>query len=186
MSLLPHLGPAGDYLKQLRQLVPFRISLSTTQKVALISMGAGIIVVGSLARFLRRRKHVIDPAKLRRNNFSSKRSRASGVRSPNDIGSIASSGRRSGPYSIIYGERYSRQGSAIVSTSEKASVVSGSVTSGSVTIGAVEDGGGDVELTPQQLGVMGKQWFLSSFVPNIRVSPTKCLQMQWGAGFNRV
>lgn len=42
-----------------------------------------MVVVGGLARYLRRKKRTIDPAKLRRNNFSGKRSRASGVRSPN-------------------------------------------------------------------------------------------------------
>ncbi|CAG9769121.1 unnamed protein product [Ceutorhynchus assimilis] len=154
MSLLPHLGPVGEYLKHLRQLVPLKISLSTTQKMVLVSVGASILVVGGLARYLRRKKRVIDPAKLRRNNFSGKRSRASGVRSPNDTVSIASSGRRSAGYSNIYGDRYARQSSTIASTSEKTSVVSGSLASGSITLTAVEGGGGDGVLTPQQLGVV--------------------------------
>lgn len=158
MSFWPHLGSISEHLKIFRQIAPSNITLSTTQKVVLVSAGASVIVVGALARYLRRKKHVIDPAKLRRNNFSSKRSRASGIRSPNDIGSIASSGRRSGAYSNIYGERYGRQGSTIISGSEKASVISGSLASGSVTIAATDGGGGDNgQLTPQQLGVMGME-----------------------------
>ncbi|XP_050302081.1 mitoguardin [Anthonomus grandis grandis] len=161
MSLLAHLGPAAQYLSNLKQLLPQKISLSTTQKVIIVSVGASIVVVGSLARYLRRKKHTINPARLRRNNIGGKRSRASTVRSPNDMGSIASSGRRSNAYSNIYGERYTRQGSAIASTRastiEKASVVSSSLASGSVTIAATDGGGDDGVLTPQQLGVMGME-----------------------------
>lgn len=73
-----------------------------------------------------------------------------------DIGSIASSGRRSAAYSNIYGDRHPRQGSTIASASEKASMVSGSLASGSITIAGTDVGAGDGVLTPQQLGVMGK------------------------------
>ncbi|XP_066260011.1 mitoguardin [Euwallacea similis] len=157
MSLLPHLGPITGYLQHIRQLTPFSISLSTPQKIALLSVGASVVVVGGLARYLRRRKHPIDPARLKQSNISGKRSRLSGVRSPNDYGSIASSGRRSGAYSNIYGERYTRQGSAMASASEKASIISSSLASGSLTMGAMDGAGGDVVLTPQQLGVMGME-----------------------------
>ncbi|XP_066155318.1 mitoguardin [Euwallacea fornicatus] len=157
MSLLPHLGPITGYLQHTRQFPPFTISLSTPQKIALLSVGASIVIVGGLARYLRRRKHPIDPSRLKQSNINGKRSRLSGVRSPNDYGSIASSGRRSAAYCNIYGERYSRQGSAMASASEKASIVSSSIASGSLTIDAMDGAKGDVVLTPQQLGVMGME-----------------------------
>ena len=49
----------------------------------IVSVTASVAVVGLLARYLRRKKRVIDTSKLKRNNFSGKRSRASGIRSPN-------------------------------------------------------------------------------------------------------
>lgn len=79
-----------------------------------------------------------------------------------DIGSIASSGRRSAAYSNIYGDRHTRQGSTIASASEKASMVSGSLASGSITIAGGDVGAdGDGVLTPQQLGVMGKFFYFN-------------------------
>lgn len=67
------------------------------------------------------------------------------------MGSTASSGRRSGAFSNIYGEKYGRQGSVIVSG--KASVASGSLVSSGLPI---PEGLDTTRLTPQQLGVMGE------------------------------
>ncbi|XP_049821870.1 mitoguardin [Aethina tumida] len=148
MSLLPHLGPVNEHLQLLKQALPQKFSLSTTQKVIVLSVTASVAVVGILARYLRRKKRVVDPSKLRR-IFNSKRSRASGIRSPsNEVGSIASSsGRRSAAFSIA-----GRQSSVI---SEKASIASGSLVSGGLPIPEGEEG--STHLTPQQLGVMGME-----------------------------
>lgn len=67
------------------------------------------------------------------------------------MGSVASSGRRSGTYSIP-GERY-RQSS--IAASGKASVASGSIVSSGLPI---PEGLDTTNLTPQQLGVMGKSF----------------------------
>lgn len=45
-------------------------------------MAAGVAVVGVLARYFKRQNRV-DPAKLKRSYYFSRRSRVSGVRSPN-------------------------------------------------------------------------------------------------------
>ncbi|CAH1970524.1 unnamed protein product [Acanthoscelides obtectus] len=154
MSLALHLGHFKDHLVHLRQLLPHRLTLSTTQKIIVVSFSASVLVVGVLARYFRRRKKTFDPSHFRgrSNVFSSKRSRASGIRSPNgDLGSVASSGRRSAAFSNIYGERYVRQNSVIASG--KASVASGSLVSSGLP---VPEGLDTANLTPQQLGVMGK------------------------------
>lgn len=64
-----------------------------------------------------------------------------------DLGSTASSGRRSN----VFGEKYGRQGSMI--TSGKASIASGSLVSTGLPI---PEGIDTANLTPQQLGVMGE------------------------------
>lgn len=45
-------------------------------------MAAGVAVVGVLARYFRRQNRV-DPTKLKKSYYFTRRSRASGVRSPN-------------------------------------------------------------------------------------------------------
>lgn len=71
-----------------------------------------------------------------------------------DLRSTTSSGRRSAAFSNIYGEKYVRQGSII--TSGKASIASGSLTSTGLQI---PEGVDTANLTPQQLGVMGKLFY---------------------------
>lgn len=73
-----------------------------------------------------------------------------------DLGSTASSGRRSAAFSNIYGDKYGRQSSVI--TSEKTSIASGSGVSGGPHVADSTDG---THLTPQQLGVMGELRFQS-------------------------
>ncbi|XP_068902701.1 mitoguardin isoform X1 [Tenebrio molitor] len=151
MSLLTHLGPVCQHLDKLKQILPKQFSLSTTQKVIIVSVTASVTVVGVLARYLRRKKRTVDLSKFKRPY--PKRPRISGVRSPNgDVISQASSGRRSAAYSNVYGERLPRQGSAI--NSERASVASGSLTSGGL---AAPDQTNTAELTPQQIGVMAME-----------------------------
>jgi hypothetical protein len=81
MSLLTHLGPVCQHLDKLKQILPKQFSLSTTQKVIIVSVTASVTVVGVLARYLRRKKRTVDLSKFKRPY--PKRPRISGVRSPN-------------------------------------------------------------------------------------------------------
>ncbi|CAH1105664.1 unnamed protein product [Psylliodes chrysocephalus] len=151
MSFLLNSGQAKQYLNTFKQILPLDIHLTTTQKVVIGSVSASVVLIGVLARLLRRKKNMLDPSKLPKNIFNGKYSRLSGIRSPfGDVGSVASSGRRSGTYSIP-GERY-RQSS--IAASGKASVASGSIVSSGLPI---PEGLDTTNLTPQQLGVMGME-----------------------------
>ncbi|KAG5876948.1 hypothetical protein JTB14_031319 [Gonioctena quinquepunctata] len=154
MSILISIGQLKEYFHAIRQFLPQKPTLSTTQKVVVVSVTTTVVVFGALSKYLRRKKKVIDPSKLRDSsqirrtvfNTSLKKSRASGVRSPNgEMGSVASSGRRSATYS----DKYNRQGSIV---SGKASIASGSLVSSGLPI---PEGLETNTLTPQQLGVMG-------------------------------
>ncbi|KAL3274460.1 hypothetical protein HHI36_015847 [Cryptolaemus montrouzieri] len=137
-----------EHLSQITKFIPFRdFTLSTKQKLIVVSVTASVAVVGMLARYLRRQKVTINVRPTNRKTFN-KRFRQSGLRSPNgDAASYASSGRRSTAFS----NAYMRQGSIIAS--EKASLASGSIISGSITL----QEGTNQALTPQQLGVMGME-----------------------------
>ncbi|XP_017767908.1 PREDICTED: mitoguardin-like, partial [Nicrophorus vespilloides] len=149
MSLMMHLNPILENVKYLKQFLPHTISLSRTQKVVVVSVTASMALLGVLARYMRRRRQVVDPKKFKR-NFG-KRARASGIRSPNaDMMSQASSGRRSNAYSGYSDRGTVRQSSVLGGGSERASVASGSLVSG----GILPEAGDTVHLTPQQLGVM--------------------------------
>nr|XP_023016997.1 mitoguardin [Leptinotarsa decemlineata] len=104
MSIIINLGHLKEYVQTVRQFLPQKPTLSTTQKVV-------------LSRFFL------------------------------DVGSVASSGRRSATYS----DKYNRQGSII---SGKASIASGSIVSSGLPI---PEGLETTNLTPQQLGVMGME-----------------------------
>lgn len=154
MSLLPHLNPVLEHLKTVRQFVPESIGLSKTQKIAIISVGTSVFLLGVLARYMRRKKQVIDPKKLRR-QISMRRRLYSGLRSPNtDLISQASSGKRSAAISSLSDRVGLRQGSILGATSERASIASGSLASGALNLPQSGDG---ANLTPQQLGVMGME-----------------------------
>ncbi|KRT78857.1 hypothetical protein AMK59_6921, partial [Oryctes borbonicus] len=130
MSLLAHLNPVMDHLRKLRQFLPHNFKISTTHKVVIVSVTTSVALIGLLARHMRRKKQIVDPTKLKRS--LSKRTRASGLRSPNgDVISQASSGRRSGAYSGHMDRITIRQGSVI---SEKASLTSGSLVSGGLAM----------------------------------------------------
>ncbi|CAG9864491.1 unnamed protein product [Phyllotreta striolata] len=159
MSFLFNNGHAKQYINNFKQIVPFNIQLSTTQKVVIGSVSVSVAVIGVLARLLRRKKNTLDPSKLPKNIFNGKFSRFSTVRSPHgDVGSVASSSRRS--------EAFSRRSDSHSAAGDRSTVRHGSVASGraSVASGSVVTGGlpapdglDTTNLTPQQLGVMGME-----------------------------
>ncbi|KAH8397800.1 hypothetical protein KR222_001974 [Zaprionus bogoriensis] len=126
-------------------ILPFRVS--TTTKVVLFSLTAGVALMGVLSRFLRRRK---PPRPTRRpRKYTGRRTRNS-MRSPNDLMSIAGS------------KASARSGSPVGSTvaySDRLSMASGSIGAGAGAQNqlAVGSAGGVVQLTAQQLGVMGME-----------------------------
>ncbi|XP_057671515.1 mitoguardin [Diorhabda carinulata] len=152
MSVLLNSVNGKQYLNTIKQLLPRNIQLSTTQKIVIVSISTSVVFIGVLARLLRRKKKIVDPSKLPRNIFNGKLSRISGMRSPYpDLGSVASSGRRSANYNAMT-DRLNKQGSIV--TSGKASVASGSIVSNGLPI---PEGLNTSNLTPQQLGVMGME-----------------------------
>ncbi|TDG42363.1 hypothetical protein AWZ03_011217 [Drosophila navojoa] len=126
-------------------ILPFRVS--TTTKVVLFSLTAGVALMSVLSRFLRRRK---PPRPIRRpRKYTGRRTRNS-MRSPNDLTSVAGS------------KASARSGSPVGSTvaySDRLSMASGSIgamVQNQQLVGAV--GAGVVpQLTAQQLGVMGME-----------------------------
>ncbi|XP_068141372.1 mitoguardin [Drosophila tropicalis] len=129
-------------------LLPFRVS--TTTKVVLFSLTAGVALMGVLSRYLRRRKPPRPPRRARK--YTGRRTRNS-MRSPNDLISIAGS------------KASARSGSPVGSTlaySDRLSMASGSIGAGVLATSgqnnAVTVGGTVVtQLTAQQLGVMGME-----------------------------
>ncbi|KAH8273392.1 hypothetical protein KR018_008632 [Drosophila ironensis] len=124
-------------------LLPFRIS--TTTKVVIFSLTAGMALMGVLSRFLRRRKPPRPPRRARK--YTGRRTRNS-MRSPNDLISIAGS------------KASARSGSPVGSTlaySDRLSLASGSLGAGA---GANAGAGGQsavTQLTAQHLGMMGME-----------------------------
>ncbi|GLV42512.1 Mitoguardin [Carabus blaptoides fortunei] len=161
MSLLSHLTPVLAHLKSLGSLFSDRVTNATSsQKIIVVTMTASVAVLGVLARYMRRKRLVVNPKKYRR--WTGKRSRASGIKSPNGDavgaatysggagGSVASGGGRSS----FAGSRASRAGPpSVVTVSERGSVASGSNVTGSALTGMEST----ERLTPQQLGVMGME-----------------------------
>ncbi|KAH8411248.1 hypothetical protein KR215_000925 [Drosophila sulfurigaster] len=134
---MQRLMPAGWCL-------PFRVS--TTTKVVLFSLTAGVALMGVLSRFLRRRK---PPRPTRRpRKYTGRRTRNS-MRSPNDLASIAGS------------KASARSGSPVGSTlaySDRLSLASGSIGVGAQMNNQNLTGPvGMTQLTAQQLGVMGME-----------------------------
>ncbi|KAF5300304.1 hypothetical protein FQA39_LY11161 [Lamprigera yunnana] len=147
MSLLIHLGPAFEHIKQLRHFLVDKITLSTTQKVVVLSVAVSIGLIG-LARSMKRKKQIIDPTKYKRQ--INRRLRSSCVRSINgDVVSLASSSRKSVSHSA-YSER--RPNSIVPLANEKSS---SSIASGGSLV--IPESGDATHLTPQQLGVMGME-----------------------------
>lgn len=117
-------------------LLPQSITLTTTQKVVIVSVLASTLL-GVLARHLRRRK---SPRPVRRNRKigGGRRSRNS-IRSPNDLISLSGS---------KVSARSQSPGGSIVALSDRLSLASGSLGAGIVQ---------GTPLSPQQLGVMGME-----------------------------
>uniref|UniRef100_A0A1I8MBU1 Mitoguardin n=1 Tax=Musca domestica TaxID=7370 RepID=A0A1I8MBU1_MUSDO len=131
----------------------FPVRMSTTQKVVIISIAAGVALLGVMSRFLRRRKPPRPPRRARK--YTSRRARNS-MRSPNDMISVAGS------------KASARSGSPVASTvaysqSDRMSMASGSVGAGMgggpLALSNQSQGGGIIttQLTAQQLGVMGME-----------------------------
>ncbi|KAF5285739.1 hypothetical protein FQR65_LT02267 [Abscondita terminalis] len=91
MSLFIHLGPAWDHIKHLKQLLPERVTLSTTQKVVVLSVAVSIGLIG-LAHSMKRKKQIAHPTKYKRQ--LNRRVRPTGLRSPNGGQQIFPSGKR--------------------------------------------------------------------------------------------
>ncbi|EDX16507.1 GD24570 [Drosophila simulans] len=125
-------------------LLPFRVS--TTTKVVLFSLTAGVALMSVLSRFLRRRKPPRPPRRARK--YTGRRNRNS-MRSPNDLISIAGS------------KASARSGSPVGSTlaySDRLSMASGSIGVGVLGVQNAGPGSSVVtQLTAQQLGMMGME-----------------------------
>lgn len=126
----------------------FPARMSTTQRVVIISIAAGVALLGVMSRFLRRRKPPRQPRRPRR--YTGRRARNS-MRSPNDMISLAGS------------KASARSGSPVGSTvaysqSDRMSMASGSIGAG-VLVSANQGQLGimTTQLTAQQLGVMGME-----------------------------
>lgn len=116
------------------RILPFR--MSTSQKIVVVSLTAGVALLGVLARYLRRRKSPRPPRRPRKHG--GRRTRNS-MRSPNDLMSVAGS------------KASARSGSPVGSTvafSDRLSLASGSIDSAAIA---------NQQLTAQQLGVMGME-----------------------------
>ncbi|XP_058461846.1 mitoguardin [Malaya genurostris] len=125
------------------RLLPFH--LTTSQKVIVVSVTAGVAVLGVLASYLGRRR-TPKPQQRRLRKLGGRKARNS-VRSPNDIISLAGSRASGRSYS---------PGGSIHALSDRMSLASGSIIAGAGP-GTVPIIGGTTPLTPQQLGVMGME-----------------------------
>ncbi|XP_053686462.1 mitoguardin [Sabethes cyaneus] len=126
------------------RLLPF--NLTTSQKVIVVSVTAGVAVLGVIASYLGRRR-TPKPQQRRLRKPVNRKTRNS-VRSPNDIISLAGSKASGRSYS---------PGGSIHGISDRMSLASGSLAGGGTGIGAGPVIGGTTPLTPQQLGVMGME-----------------------------
>lgn len=122
------------------RLLPF--NLTTSQKVVVITVTAGVAVLGVIASYLGRRR--TPRPQQRRLRKPGNRLARNSVRSPNDIISLAGSKTSARSYS---------PGGSIHGISDRMSLASGSLAAG----GMAPIIGGTTPLTPQQLGVMGME-----------------------------
>ncbi|XP_018332761.1 mitoguardin [Agrilus planipennis] len=154
MPIIIHLESIGKHFRNLTHFIPGGFSLTTKQKVVILSVASSVALLGVLAKYMRRKRQIVDPMKLKKQY--SRRVRNSGLKSPNgDVVSLASSTRRSGAYY----DRISatRQNSVLGVTSEKGSVASGSGMKAIASTCVINEAGDGTRLTPQQLGVMGME-----------------------------
>ncbi|XP_055623027.1 mitoguardin [Toxorhynchites rutilus septentrionalis] len=128
----------------LSRLLPFH--LSTSQKVIVISVTAGVAVLGVIASYLGRRR-TSKPQQRRLRKPGGRKARNS-VRSPNDIISLAGSKASGRSYS---------PGGSIHGVSDRLSLASGSLAVSGSGMNAGQVIGASTPLTPQQLGVMGME-----------------------------
>ncbi|XP_062556360.1 mitoguardin [Armigeres subalbatus] len=126
------------------RLLPF--NLTTSQKVIIVSVTAGVAVLGAIASYLGRRR-TPRPQQRRFRKPGGRKTRNS-VRSPNDIISLAGSKASGRSYS---------PGGSIHGVSDRLSLASGSLAGGASGVNAASIIGATTPLTPQQLGVMGME-----------------------------
>ncbi|XP_041784874.1 mitoguardin [Anopheles merus] len=125
------------------------IHVSTSQKIIILSVSAGVALLGALAAYLGRRRTPL-PQQRRIRKPGNRRTRNS-VRSPNDIMSVAGS--------KVSARSYSPSGS-VHAISDRMSLASGSLVAAGgpvAAMGTVSLLGNTTPLTPQQLGVMGME-----------------------------
>lgn len=125
------------------RLLPF--NLTTSHKVIIVSVTAGVAVLGAIASYLGRRR-TPRPQQRRFRKPANRKTRNS-VRSPNDIISLAGSKASGRSYS---------PGGSIHAMSDRMSLASGSL-AGASGVNAASIIGATTPLTPQQLGVMGME-----------------------------
>ncbi|XP_058054669.1 mitoguardin [Anopheles bellator] len=128
----------------------FTLNALTSQKMIILSVSAGVALLGALAAYLGRRRTPLPPQRRIRKPCS-RRPRNS-VRSPNDIVSVAGS--------KVSARSYSPSGS-VHAISDRMSLASGSIVAAGTASGAAPGSivllGNASPLTPQQLGVMGME-----------------------------
>ncbi|XP_049830433.1 mitoguardin [Schistocerca gregaria] len=145
MSMLTQINPLLIKIPNIRFAAPFRnINLSVPQKITVVSVTVGVVLIGFLARYLRRRRRVINYNKRGANQriYSSR-----GAKSPNGDAASVQSGRRSG--SPGGARPLTRQGSVL--SSDRGSLPA------SLGLGLPSASEAPAGLTPQQLGVMGME-----------------------------
>lgn len=116
-------------------------------QVIIVSVTAGVAVLGAIASYLGRRR-TPRPQQRRLRKPGGRKTRNS-VRSPNDIISLAGSKASA--------RSYSPGGSIIHGVSDRMSLASGSLAGGGAGANAGSIIGASTPLTPQQLGVMGME-----------------------------
>ncbi|KAL7015474.1 hypothetical protein ACKWTF_016470 [Chironomus riparius] len=117
------------------------VNVTTSHKIIIISVTTGVALLGILASYLSRRK--IRPTRnARLRAYASGRRTRNSIRSPNDA--LSTAGSRASARSVS-------PGGSVYTTTDIVSYASGS------TRGAGPSGQPPVQLSPQQLGVMGME-----------------------------
>ncbi|GLH10186.1 Mitoguardin [Gryllus bimaculatus] len=149
-SRISQLKPVFSKMPNLR-LPGNNLHMSLPQKVTVLSVTVGVLVIGFLARYLRRRRRVVNPDNLHRLERRGLRS-SRGLKSPNGDVLSQAGGRRSASPG---GRGLQRQASLL--SSDRLSVASGSLGGGAVLLPGGGDAPAGTMLSPQQLGLMGME-----------------------------
>ncbi|XP_063241749.1 mitoguardin [Bacillus rossius redtenbacheri] len=138
---MPVVNKVNPILARLPSIMMLRnVRLSTPQKVTVVSVTLGVALLGFLARYLRRKRRIVNPSR-----DTTRKHGTSGIRSPASDAASQASRRSASP--------------SVRSLHRQASLLSERLAS----LGAAQGGGDFVvadvgaHLTPQQLGVMGME-----------------------------